>query len=285
MQFSIFGICYFGLFISLYDWWKELEIYPTEKNENFDNVFTIAATANCYPICELLIQKWTEAGVHDKKEAYSRGLRESVRCGYLQIVRLVIREARLDINMRLEALENVAWFGQADIVRFLTLDTGADVIKHLESGTLKTVLFNVAYTGNVDIFKFLVLDAGINAIPHLEGEYDGSALRLAVYWDHLSAVRFLLLELGEDVLDMHLRCGHLKDVLAQAAESAHTDILELLLLKLPEHIKSQIPDDVYISIWETAVGKGNTRIVELLVREKENLFEKFLTEGSPGQEM
>ncbi|KAK2761254.1 hypothetical protein FQN54_001776 [Arachnomyces sp. PD_36] len=206
---ALFAMCRFSLHTILEDWWKGAEMDLTVVNEKSQSPLSIAATVGCKPICKSILD---------------RGYTVDTPISHIHYG---------------SALAAAAYSGQAEIVKFLVKEAGADPNLKLENGSHGTALVAAIAEGHLGIVKFLVKEANADPKKLVSQGYYTSPLGAAVYKGHLEITKFLVQE-GADVNlrqmtgrnPVYVYRDEWRDsILAIAAGWDHLEIVKFLVLE------------------------------------------------------
>ncbi|RYP07284.1 hypothetical protein DL764_002599 [Monosporascus ibericus] len=213
---TILVICRCSFYTLLSDWWANAEVSLLQKNDEGNDLLTLAAVAGCIPICEALIKRGMQ--VNMQSGIYGSALAAAAFKGETETVKFLVQKGA-EINMPLQtgnygsALAAAAFKGETETVKFL-VHKGAEVNMPLQTGYYGSVLAAAAYQGEIEIVKFLVEKGAEVNMPLQTGEY-GSALAAATAaYKGIEIVKFLV-QKGAEV-NMPLQTGKYGSALAIA---------------------------------------------------------------------
>ena len=235
---ALFGMCRFGLYHLLVDWWeKDLpDDLVKERTKNGANALANAAMAGApKPMLERLIQKIdVNRSFKKTKGGYMECgsvLTAAITHGRYETAKFLIENAGAKVNALVtgwryeSALVAAAARSTLEFCRWLVEDAGAS-IHPMSSSTGQSPLSSAARAERLDIMQYLVqAGAKVNAVlPHLTA--CGSALSAAASGTNTEAVRYLLKCGAEPDL---LLPGIYGSALATAAFFGKISIMEVLI--------------------------------------------------------
>jgi ankyrin repeat protein len=239
----LFAMCIFSFYALLSDWWSGADIDTSMINAEGENLLALAAGSGCVSICKSLIGRGMDPNALLKGPEYGNSLgaaiqlneMETVRfllekagadphmslpgiygsclaiaavCGLVNLARILIHEAHVDVNLQLQggsygsALAAAAAYGRIEIVKLL-IKAGADVNALLPSGQFGSALSAAAHWGRTKIVKFLIQEAGARVEVFNKSRYPMEFIEnfgyLPHWWRRIESVKFLVEEVGVDL--------------------------------------------------------------------------------------
>jgi ankyrin repeat protein len=237
-----YGICAFGLYDFLSDWFDIPWVEYRSKNSCCRSLLQLAAISGSHPICERLINWGVDVNEHLEDEDYGNALVAAVAQGHKKVVKLLI-ESGADVNAQVNAVSGNALAAavsrdQPEVSQLL-LDAKADPNYQI------TICTNRVY--------------GIQ----------GSTLITAVVLGYEESVK-LLVKYGAEV-NAQVEFGQFGSALVAASASISTKSLSLVRMLL-EHgadvnMRVEFGDfgsALHAAIWRS-VGKSESRVIELML--------------------
>jgi ankyrin repeat protein len=209
-----------------------------EHTSDLCGALLLAVKSGDVDIVRTVLGRDPEKEVFDTGDSLHTPLREAVKEGYLDIVKLLLNEGT-NINFpapydagRRTLLQTAAAHGHVEIVKYL-LDKGANVNGLAERDGGRTALQAASELGHVEIIN-LLLKNGANVNSPAAYTNGWTALQAAVEREHLDAIKILLdsganvngsagAEGGKTALQAAARCGNLEIVKILLASGADVD--------------------------------------------------------------
>jgi ankyrin repeat protein len=234
----------------------------------------LACERDRYDAVKLLLDARVE--VDARGGIFGSALSTAVYRGQTEIVKLLVKEGKADVNMKLQieeygsALETAILGIHTEIVKVLIQEGKANVNVPFNSETYGSALEAATDFQQTETVKFLVQRGKANVnIPFKSGNY-GSALAAAAYRRETEIVKLLVQE-GKADVNMQLRRGEYGSALAAAAAAAYIgeiEVVKFLVLEGKADVNMQLQSGKYGSALTTAaVFGGETDTVRFLVQE------------------
>ena len=196
-----YGICAFGLYDFLSDWFDIPWVEYRSKNSRGRSLLQLAAVSGSHPICERLIQWGVDVNEHLEDKDYGNALVAAAVQGHRQVVKLLV-------------------------------DSGADVNAQVDAASRSALLAAVSH-GDLEVLQ-LLLDAKADPNPQIStnawntGGYrhQGNALITAINFGHKESVE-LLVKYGADI-NAQVQFGPFGSALIAASRNS-PELVRLLL--------------------------------------------------------
>ncbi|KAL7811590.1 hypothetical protein V8C26DRAFT_408415 [Trichoderma gracile] len=196
-EYSIFGICVYGLHRLLKGWWDK-DIDVSQVNGSSLDLLTIAARYGHESLCSELIARGGD--IHKELDTSpGSAFKEAIKCSQIEVMRLFLKEG---VDPNLAAMDEsplcvAAAYGGVDVVTTL-LDAGADpniVCRHCNCGGALTT---AAFKGDIDTVEALLEHkADANCVADRDHQF-GSPLAAAAWGGSPECAGFLV-ENGAEV--------------------------------------------------------------------------------------
>ncbi|KAK7413945.1 hypothetical protein QQX98_007214, partial [Neonectria punicea] len=118
---TICAMCRLSFYIVLRGWWETAEIPLSQKNDQGDDLLTLAGLAGCKAICQELLKRGMQINPSTTTGRYGSALAAAVACGEREVVELLI-EHGADVNLLLSsggngsALATATAYGDREVV-------------------------------------------------------------------------------------------------------------------------------------------------------------------------